>query len=161
MQVHESIVFWKLTWKHKSFPGSIMCTMTTINTCNTNNSILCVSPEDKIRRFLASVRAVGLSITPKLHCLEEHTVPFLEKWNIGLAYMGEQGKENNTCNHLPVKLLEILKQWVYPFLQREKNVHAFHTPMANTLHPMLIFYILIRWWEATFMLQEGWGCGDT
>jgi hypothetical protein len=42
---------------------------------------------------MALVRAAEMSITPKLHLLEEHVPQFVERWNIGLAYMGEQGGE--------------------------------------------------------------------
>lgn len=33
------------------------------------------------------------SCPPKLHMLEEHTVPFMRKWKVGLGFMGEQGGE--------------------------------------------------------------------
>ena len=34
------------------------------------------------------------TILPKMHILEDHTVPWLEKWNIGAGLMGEQGAES-------------------------------------------------------------------
>jgi hypothetical protein len=34
------------------------------------------------------------TITPKLHMLEEHVIPWLQKWRIGFGFMGEQGVES-------------------------------------------------------------------
>ena len=34
------------------------------------------------------------TITPKLHLLEEHVVPWLERWHVGFGVMGEQGAES-------------------------------------------------------------------
>ena len=34
------------------------------------------------------------TITPKLHMLEKHIVPWLEQWKVGLGLMGEQGAES-------------------------------------------------------------------
>ena len=34
------------------------------------------------------------SITPKLHSLENHVVPFIHLWRVGLGMMGEQGAES-------------------------------------------------------------------
>ena len=31
------------------------------------------------------------SVTPKMHILEEHTVPFIKKWKLGCGFYGEQG----------------------------------------------------------------------
>ena len=33
------------------------------------------------------------SITPKLHLLEDHVIPFLRRWSIGFGLYGEQGME--------------------------------------------------------------------
>ena len=33
------------------------------------------------------------SITPKLHILEKHVVPFIQKWRYGMGKYGEQGGE--------------------------------------------------------------------
>eukprot|EP00111_Clytia_hemisphaerica_P014872 TCONS_00043802-protein len=38
------------------------------------------------------------SITPKLHLLEDHVVPFLRRWSIGFGLYGEQGME---ALHIP------------------------------------------------------------
>ena len=34
------------------------------------------------------------SITPKLHMLEHHVVPFIKKWRFGLGVYSEQGGES-------------------------------------------------------------------
>ena len=31
------------------------------------------------------------TVTPKMHILEEHMVPFLKKWKLGCGFYGEQG----------------------------------------------------------------------
>ena len=33
-------------------------------------------------------------VTPKLHMLENHVIPFLERVKIGLGFLGEQGAES-------------------------------------------------------------------
>ena len=34
------------------------------------------------------------SILPKMHILEDHVVPWLQRWGIGAGLMGEQGAES-------------------------------------------------------------------
>ena len=34
------------------------------------------------------------SITPKIHMLEDHVVPFIRKWRVGLGMLNEQGAES-------------------------------------------------------------------
>ena len=33
------------------------------------------------------------SVTPKMHILEDHMVPFVKKWKLGCGFYGEQGAE--------------------------------------------------------------------
>ena len=42
------------------------------------------------------------SITPKMHMLEDHVLPFLQKWRVGFGLLGEQGAESihTTFNQL-------------------------------------------------------------
>ena len=49
-----------------------------------------------IDKFLECYRELfpQASITPKLHMLEDHLVPFLKNWHIGLGFLGEQGAES-------------------------------------------------------------------
>ena len=34
------------------------------------------------------------TVTPKLHMLEEHVVPWIRKWGVGFGLLGEQGAES-------------------------------------------------------------------
>lgn len=34
------------------------------------------------------------TVLPKMHILDEHVVHWLEKWRVGLGFMGEQGAES-------------------------------------------------------------------
>ena len=34
------------------------------------------------------------TVTPKMHMMEYHLVPWLAKWKVGLGLMGEQGAES-------------------------------------------------------------------
>jgi len=57
-----------------------------------------------IKEFMSFYRIhfPNATVTPKLHMLEEHTVPFLQQWHIGFGFMGEQGAESihNSINQL-------------------------------------------------------------
>ena len=50
------------------------------------------SVETWIDRFLSFYRDAfpHASITPKLHMMEDHVVPFLKKWKVGFGFLGEQ-----------------------------------------------------------------------
>ena len=54
------------------------------------------SVETWIDRFLSFYRDAfpHASITPKLHMMEDHVVPFLKKWKVGFGFLGEQGAES-------------------------------------------------------------------
>ena len=58
----------------------------------------------RIAEFLAFFKEKfpGSSITPKMHMLEDHVLPFLEKWRVGFGLLGEQGAESihTTFNNL-------------------------------------------------------------
>ncbi len=34
------------------------------------------------------------TVLPKMHVLEDHTVPWLKRWHLGAGLMGEQGAES-------------------------------------------------------------------
>lgn len=34
------------------------------------------------------------SVTPKMHFLEDHVVPWVRRWKVGLSFHGEQGAES-------------------------------------------------------------------
>ncbi|CAH3103928.1 unnamed protein product [Pocillopora meandrina] len=51
--------------------------------------------EEDITNFLQFLREKfpDMTVTPKLHMLEEHVCPFLRQWHMGLGFYGEQGIE--------------------------------------------------------------------
>lgn len=62
----------------------------------------------KIKKFLAFYRDSfpHATVLPKMHLLEEHLIPFLEEFGVGLGFLGEQGAEgiharfNNIQRHV-------------------------------------------------------------
>ena len=52
--------------------------------------------EAAVRRFLSYYRDSfpDSSMTPKMHFLEEHVVPWICHWRVGLSFHGEQGAES-------------------------------------------------------------------
>ena len=52
--------------------------------------------DSRIEKFIECYRDSfpQASITPKIHMLEDHVVPFLQKWKAGLGFLGEQGAES-------------------------------------------------------------------
>ena len=46
--------------------------------------------------YRKSFSDLSVSITPKLHMLKEHVVPWIKQWGLGfgLGFMGEQGGES-------------------------------------------------------------------
>ena len=52
--------------------------------------------EKNISEFLHYYRLTfpESSISPKLHIFEEHVIPFITQWRVGLGIMGEQGAES-------------------------------------------------------------------
>lgn len=76
------------------------------------------------------------TVIPKMHLLEDHTVPFLRWWHIGAGLMGEQGQESihahlnkveanfNSINNPLERLTYVVKQ---------HNIDC--TPTVNLLKP--------------------------
>lgn len=54
------------------------------------------STELTIRSYLQYFRSnfINETIPPKMHILEDHVVPFIKKWHVGLGFLGEQGVES-------------------------------------------------------------------
>ena len=50
----------------------------------------------KIDKFMEFYRESfpTATVTPKLHMMEDHVVPFLMQWKVGLGFLGEQGAES-------------------------------------------------------------------
>lgn len=58
--------------------------------------VLSFFTENHIDKFMEEYREAfpHATIIPKLHMLEDHIVPFLKKWRIGMGLLGEQGAES-------------------------------------------------------------------
>ena len=58
--------------------------------------LLCYYLDDNILKFMAFYRDKfpEASALPKMHMLEEHVVPWLQKWHVGFRLLGEQGIES-------------------------------------------------------------------
>ena len=52
--------------------------------------------EKHIDDFMALYRDSfpSATVTPKLHLLEDHVVPFVRRFNVGFGFLGEQGAES-------------------------------------------------------------------
>ena len=89
-----------------------------------------IDTDDSVREYLHFFRSnfPNESITPKLHLLEDHVVPWFERWGAGLALMGEQGGEgvhahlnkirgNLRCfsltDELQLHLRSVEEQWIF------------------------------------------------
>ena len=68
------------------------------------------------------------SITPKLHMLEEHLVPWLQRWKVGFGLLGEQGAE---CIHAFINSLKRTYSCIPDKLKRlTKVMEAHHLHVA-------------------------------
>lgn len=52
--------------------------------------------EKDIENFMAFYRSEfpAASVLPKMHIMEDHTIPWLQRWHLGAGMMGEQGAES-------------------------------------------------------------------
>ena len=50
--------------------------------------------ETNIGDFMEAYRLAEKRVTPKLHILEEHIVPWIRKWGVGVGFHSEQGAES-------------------------------------------------------------------
>ena len=68
---------------------------TVIRSCLKSTFSCFLVAEEDITNFLQFLREKfpDMTITPKLHMLEEHVCPFLRQWHMGLGFYGEQGIE--------------------------------------------------------------------
>ena len=76
------------------------------------------------------------TVLPKMHILEDHVIPWLQKWQVGSGIMGEQGAES-IHSHLR-KLEEQYNGIVNPlqrlsYVIKEHNLEA--APQLNSLKP--------------------------
>ena len=114
------------------------------------------SVETWIDRFLSFYRDAfpHASITPKLHMMEDHVVPFLKKWKVGFGFLGEQGAESihtrfnsirrnysnmpNSVARLEAIMKEHLSQVCPPTLQ-----NCQHLNREKRKNPVASLYIIL------------------
>ena len=91
--------------------------------------------DNNIQDFMSYYRSTfpHASVTPKMHMLETHIVPWLQKWHIGFGTMGEQGIEGI---HKEFNSLERTYHSIPDLVERMRNImkeHLRHT--APLLQP--------------------------
>ncbi len=76
------------------------------------------------------------TVLPKMHILEDHTVPWLKRWHLGAGIMGEQGAESI---HAHMMRLERTYQGVINDVDRLKYIVKEHmleaAPSLTSLRP--------------------------
>ncbi len=50
--------------------------------------------ENSIKDFMKAYRMANKRVTPKLHMLEDHIVPWIRRWGVGVGFHSEQGAES-------------------------------------------------------------------
>ena len=91
-----------------------------------------------IKSFLDYYRKTfpSATITPKLHLLEDHVVPWVQRWGVGAGLMGEQGAESI---HSHINKLEGMYRTIpnhlkrLEYLVKEYNLET--APSLNSLRP--------------------------
>ena len=73
----------------------------------------------------------GATITPKLHMLEDHVVPWLEKWLVGFGLMGEQGAESMHASFNNMKLQTRYTNNKLEQINRQMTEHFLRVQPAN------------------------------
>ena len=94
--------------------------------------------EQDIATFLRTYRELfpNATVLPKMHILEDHVIPWLQRWKIGAGLMGEQGAESI---HAHIAQLEQQYSSIANPLERIKYVYREHNlesaPELNSLQP--------------------------
>ena len=109
--------------------------------CNENNIYsldnLCLTEID-IKNFLSHYRENfrGTTILPKMHMLEDHVVPWMQRWHVASGLMGEQGAEQI---HAHIQNLERTYSGVADPVQRFAYIMKEHqlqtAPVLSSLQP--------------------------
>lgn len=71
------------------------------------------------------------TVLPKMHFLEEHAIPWLRRWHVGVGMMGEQGAESihkyfNSLNRTYTGVTNPVKKLEYTMKE-----HHLHIAPAN------------------------------
>ena len=76
------------------------------------------------------------TITPKLHMLEDHVLPWMNQWHVGFGCMGEQGAESLHANFNNTERSYInMKNKVDRLKRVLENHHLQILPSNTSLHP--------------------------
>ena len=79
------------------------------------------------------------TVTPKMHILEEHVLPFVRKWSDGCCFLGERGAEsihayfnklNRTYCSIPVRVQRLRQEMV------EHHLHVSPKNVADQPKPL-------------------------
>lgn len=107
-----------------------------LNMCSYNNTISLL--EVNIDNFLTWFREKfpTASVTPKMHLLEDHVIPWLSTWRLGLGFHGEHGAESihavfNELGRRYCKIRNPLTRLHYMM----KEHHLAQCPHATALRP--------------------------
>ena len=94
--------------------------------------------EQHINNFMAFYRASfpEATILPKMHILEDHVIPWFQRWHVGFGIMGEQGAESI---HAHIMKLERTYQGIANDVERLKYIFKEHmlesAPSLVSLRP--------------------------
>ena len=94
-----------------------------------------------IKEFLARYRTSfpHATILPKMHILEDHTIPWMRRWSVASGLMGEQGAEQI---HAHIQNLQRAYSGVADPVKRLAYIMKEHqlqtAPSLNQLHPPAI-----------------------
>ena len=78
------------------------------------------------------------SVPPKLHMMEDHAIPFLQKWGAGFGFYGEQGGES--IHHEFNKLKIIYQSIPLPTIRLKSILKSHHlktNPKNRALRPKI------------------------
>ena len=96
--------------------------------------------ETDIDAFMKFFRAhwPKINISPKMHMLEDHVIPFVRKWRVGLGFYGEQGGESlhhqfKSMRNRYKNIKKPLESLRYMMDQHLKNTN----PLAHTIQPKI------------------------
>lgn len=103
-----------------------------------NDNCLVIITDTDIKSFMKSYREMFpmASVLPKMHLLEDHTIPWMTKWKVGAGLMGEQGAESI---HAHIGWLEAQYNGIanqvdkLRYVIQEHNLEA--SPLLNCLQP--------------------------
>ena len=88
-----------------------------------------------------------INISPKLHMLEEHMIPFISKWKVGCGFFGEQGGESihAAFNNMTKDYRQIKRDW------RTAWNNTLHLPIQMHEQNVCIKYHTI--WRGRFKME--------